>query len=110
MPLYFGGWNGSSYDSGMDCLGFFSDETGFNSDTNNYAIYKDAMVQFETDTSAMIGNGNNGYCPFGATANLKWMKLTEAEEITNAGFSYANLGIKGIFAPKLKIFSKFSNP
>lgn len=99
-PLEFGHWDASSSSyKNVNTSGFISDDTPFNQTGMNLVpIYRDALIQFETDSPSFIGGYYGSQATIGGTSNMRWLKFTRATEVGRnpTGFMYA---IKGIFAP-----------
>ena len=103
-PLNLGTYNESTGAVGAGTYGLLSDENGMSDDhLNPYPMYRDALVQFETDATAFCGNGALTRCIVGGTANRKWIKFTECKVFGNYPLGIAT-GLIGIYAPKLEYF------
>lgn len=100
-PLCFGEYtyDGSYHNTQNYGEGFLSDDTPFTVNYNMGTPPRDALVQFETDSPMFYGAGSAGYAMLGGTANMKWMKFTEATAIAQSPFNAA-FGLLGLFAPK----------
>ena len=101
-PLHFGSYtysNGTFTYTDTYGSGFLTNDLGFGTNLANSAWAREALVQFETDAPMFIGIGNAGYVQIGVTANLRWIKLTEATAIALNPFSQA-FGLIGLYAPK----------